>query len=63
MEFMDAIKAIDERKKVSCICGDEPVIYQVINEELTVNGKIYDFRNFCFSPSQILFGTWKIEAE
>lgn len=60
MEFMDALKAIGERKKVSCTVDGEPVIYQVITDELTVNGEIYDCRNFCFSPNQILFGTWKI---
>jgi len=60
MEFMDALKAIGEDKRVSCTVDGEPVIYQVIAEELTVNGKIYDYRNFCFSPSQILFGVWKI---
>jgi len=64
MEFLNALKAIGEGKRVSCTVGDgSPVIYQVITDELTVNGEIYDYRNFCFSPSQILFGTWKIVTE
>lgn len=63
LEFMDALKAIGQYKKVTCTIEDgEPVVYQVIDDELTVNGRIYDFRNFCFSPSQILFGTWMVEG-
>lgn len=61
--FSEALTAIGERKKVTCTVDDgDPVVYQVVCEELTVNGKIYDYRNFCFSPSQILFGRWEIEA-
>jgi len=61
---MDALKAIDEGKRVRCtVKNGIPVVYQVVTDELTVNGKVYDYRNFCFSPNQILFGTWKIVTE
>lgn len=60
--FLKALKAIGERKRVTCSCGGDPVIYQVVGDELTVNGKQYDIRDFCFSPTQILFGKWTIEG-
>lgn len=61
VEFMEALKAIGEYKTVECKCGGDPVVYKVINDELTVNGEIKDYRDFCFSPSQILFGKWIIK--
>jgi len=59
---MAALKAIGERKEVICTCEGAPVTYKVIDDELTVNGKVYDYRNFCFAPSQILFGKWVIHG-
>lgn len=61
--FWEALDAIGNHQKVSCSMGDHstPVVYKVVNGELTVNGKVKDFRDFCFSPSQILFGKWTIE--
>lgn len=64
VNFMDAMKAMSEYKKVSCVVGEgTPVIYQAIDEVWTVNGKEFHFRDFCFSPTQVLFGEWTIELE
>ncbi len=64
MDFMEALSLINQRVPVSCVVdGGDPVIYRVVNEELTINGRIEDYRNFCFSPSQILFGKWTILDE
>jgi hypothetical protein len=59
--FKKALQAINEGKTVKCTCSGTPVVYKVINDELTINGNIYDIRNFCFAPTQILYGIWEIE--
>lgn len=62
LTFMDALGAIGNYKRVSCVVsGGNPVVYEVVGGELAINGKATDYRNFCFSPNQILFGTWTIE--
>lgn len=60
--FTDALKAMGKGKKVTCTMDDgDPVVYKFVCGDFTVNGKIRDIRDFCFSPSQILWGKWEIE--
>ena len=63
MGFQKALEEMDKHKTVSCeVLGGDKVVYKPIpGEGLEINGKIHDVRDFCFSPTQILFGVWKIE--
>lgn len=63
-DFAEALQELGQRKTVTCVMdGGNPVVYKVVAEELTVNGTVCDIRDFCFSPSQILFGKWTIETK
>jgi len=62
--FLEALKAMNEGLKVTCVVdGGEPVIYKVVDEELTINGRVCDIRGFLFSATQILWGEWTIERQ
>lgn len=70
--ILDTVKAIGECKTVTCTVGDgNPITYKVKyiddadnpywgEECLTIDGKVYDFRNFNISISQILYGKWEV---
>ena len=63
VDFMTAFSALDGRKSIKCQVGEGSfVVYGVSCDELLVDGKPNDFRNFCFSPSQIAFGKWFING-
>lgn len=60
VDFMTAFDALNGRKSIKCNSGGKDIVYGVSCEELYVDGKPEDYRNFCFAPSQIAHGQWFI---